>query len=158
MAEPYRHDTAVYFPPTSEEKNLKLLATFHYVVGALVALTSSVFIFHIAIGVKMLNGPTPMWPPFPMMTVNPLAPPPPNMGIFFVAIGCAAVLLGWTMGALTVLAGRFIALRRGHLFCLVVAGLSCMWMPFGTVLGVFTLVELTKPHVRAMFERRADPL
>jgi hypothetical protein len=42
--------------------------------------------------------------------------------------------------------------RRRYTFCLVIAGLLCLWMPFGTILGVFTLVTLTKPPVRAQFE------
>jgi len=38
------------------------------------------------------------------------------------------------------------------MFCVVMAGIACMFMPFGTVLGVFTLVVLTKPVVRELFD------
>ena len=37
------------------------------------------------------------------------------------------------------------------MLCLVVGALECMMMPFGTVLGVFTLIALTKPSVKALF-------
>jgi hypothetical protein len=32
------------------------------------------------------------------------------------------------------------------------AGIECVFMPFGTVLGVFTLVVLTRPSVKPLFE------
>ena len=41
------------------------------------------------------------------------------------------------------------------LVCMIVAGLSCMMMPFGTVLGVFTLLVLLKPQVKALFDAPA---
>jgi hypothetical protein len=61
------------------------------------------------------------------------------------------VLFGWTLAALLVAAGRSIARRKRHLFCLIVAGMACLMMPFGTVLGVFTLITLNRPSVKAKF-------
>lgn len=46
---------------------------------------------------------------------------------------------------------RFLSRRRHHVFCLVIAGIECLVMPFGTVLGVFTIIVLTKESVREMF-------
>ena len=43
------------------------------------------------------------------------------------------------------------------LFCIVVAGVECMIMPFGTVLGVFTLIMLMKDSVKALFESGVPP-
>lgn len=36
------------------------------------------------------------------------------------------------------------------MFCLIMAGIACLFMPFGTVLGVFTIVVLTRESVREM--------
>ena len=33
------------------------------------------------------------------------------------------------------------------------AAISCAFMPFGTVLGIFTLIVLTKPPVKSLFAR-----
>lgn len=148
MNEPYRPDAPLPFPPTADENNLRLLSIFHYVAGGLAGLFSCVFIVHIVMGAMMLSGTVPMG--------SPVAPAPPRfVGFVFVCLGCAAVVLGWTMATLMIVAGRSLAGRRRHLFCLVVAGLECLWMPFGTILGVFTLVVLTKAQVRALFERAA---
>jgi hypothetical protein len=35
------------------------------------------------------------------------------------------------------------------------AGVMCIFMPFGTVLGVFTLIVLLRPSVKPLFEGRA---
>ena len=50
-----------------------------------------------------------------------------------------------------VLAGRRLAALRSHTFCLVVAGIECFFMPFGTILGVFTILTLLKPEAKRLF-------
>jgi len=39
----------------------------------------------------------------------------------------------------------------------VMAAIECIFMPFGTVLGVFTIVVLARPSVKEMFELNAAP-
>ena len=53
------------------------------------------------------------------------------------------------------LAARYLAARRRHMFCVVVAAISCAFSPLGTVLGVFTLIVLYRPSVREQFSSRA---
>ena len=155
MVEPYRPPVAIEFPPTTDDDHLRVLSIFHYVVGGFVLLFSCFFIFHIVMGVHMLTSPGMAWPPLPKGAPPTMPGFPPAMGAMFLGMGCAGLLLGWTMGALTIAAGRSISRRRRHLFCLIVDGLLCMWVPFGTVLGVLTLIALTKPHVRMQFEAHA---
>jgi hypothetical protein len=50
-----------------------------------------------------------------------------------------------------VLGSTYLNRRLHYMFCLVMAGISCAFFPFGTVLGVFTIVVLSKPEVRAAF-------
>ena len=52
-----------------------------------------------------------------------------------------------------VLQGLQLRQRRRHTFCVVMAAIGCAFMPFGTVLGIFTLIVLTKPTVRSLFAR-----
>ena len=77
--------------------------------------------------------------------------PPAWLGLMFVILGGTIILLGWTMAVLSFLAARNLKRRRRHLFCLVVAGINCLWMPFGTVLGVFTIIVINRPAVKASF-------
>jgi hypothetical protein len=142
--DPYRPGP-VEFPPTTDEKNLGLLSIFHYVVRTLLAMMSCFFVIYIVLGIQMIRGSAGIF------AVSAGPPPPPWMGSIFVTMGAVAVFFGWAMAGATALSGRFLAQRQRYPFCLVVAGLLCFWMPFGTILGVFTLVILTKPHVRAQF-------
>lgn len=124
----------------ADENNLNLLSTFHYVAAGLVALMPCFSIFHLAFGIAILTG------QFPDKN-----PPPPALGWIFVAIPLFLMAMGWTIAALMVAAGRRLRQRRSPTFCMVIAGISCMFFPWGTVLGVFTLVVLSKPSVRALF-------
>ena len=36
---------------------------------------------------------------------------------------------------------------------MVIAGVCCMFMPLGTILGVFTLVTLNKDSVKELFDQ-----
>jgi hypothetical protein len=78
--------------------------------------------------------------------------PPAAFGLLFIAIGGAVVLTGWSMAACLVVAGRSLAQRKRYMFCLVLAGIACVVCnPLGTVLGVFTIVVLMRPSVKALF-------
>ena len=55
-----------------------------------------------------------------------------------------------------IVAGRKLHTQRSHTYCFVVACFECLWMPFGTALGVFTLIVLSKPTVKELFALNAD--
>lgn len=63
------------------------------------------------------------------------------------------VKLAAALALLTILSGVFIRRQKYRTFSLVIAGLSCLMVPFGTVLGVFTLVILSRESVRQLYLR-----
>jgi hypothetical protein len=77
-------------------------------------------------------------------------------GLIFFLIGGAIVLFGWTLAVVTAYAGRCIKRREKYTFCLIAAGFNCMHIPIGTILGVFTLIVLTRESVRQLFEAKSD--
>lgn len=125
---------------THDERVLDLLGVFHYVVGGLMILGASIFLIHMAMGVAILTG------QFPDSD-----PPPEFMGWFFVVLPGIVILLGWTLAGFIIHAGRNLRRRKAHGLCLAMAGIECIFMPFGTILGVFTLVTLMKEEVRLLF-------
>jgi hypothetical protein len=133
-------------PHSSQDaEHLKLLALFHYIVAAMMALLASFPILHLTIGLAMVSGKfgTPKHGEFS----------PDLFGWFFVLIAGGAILTGWTLAVCTLVAGRSLAHRKRYLFCLVVAGIMAVTcMPFGTVLGVFTIIVLIRPSVKQLFE------
>jgi hypothetical protein len=122
---------------------LRILSVGHYVLGGLVALFSLFSLFYLYLGVAMMQG-----------TLEPgsSSVPPASMGIFFVAFSLVFLALGLAYAACLVIAGQAIEARRRFVFCLVVAGIACALAPFGTVLGVFTILVLMRPSVKAMFD------
>ena len=125
---------------TEDERNLDLLAIFHYIVGGLTALFSCFPLLHVAIGIAMLSG-----------AFEGEDAPPEFFAWFFILFPSAIIVVGWTLAGVIIAAGRKLQRRVSRTFCLVVAGIECMMMPFGTVLGVFTIVVLTKDSVTELF-------
>jgi len=124
-----------------DAQHLDLLSVFHYVVGGLAALFSFIPIFHLAIGLGLATGQF-------EEGADPMAQ---KMGIFFAVFAATLILLGLTFSLLVVLAGRYLAQRRRYMFCLVMAGVMCIFMPLGTALGVFTIIVLMRDSVRETF-------
>lgn len=125
--------------------NIRTLSICHYVWGLLTMAFSSIFVVHIVLGVAMLSGK--IAPP-----PGAGAPPPNWFAAIFIAMGSSAVAIGWSVGLLTILSGRYMMSRRRRMFSLVMAGVNCAFFPFGTLLGVFTFVVLLRPSVRLMYE------
>jgi small-conductance mechanosensitive channel len=128
---------------TQDEEYLRLLAIFHYVVAGLAALFALFPIFHLVFGLFLILAPD----SFP----GHGEAPPAFIAWFFVVFAAMFIALGWTFAALVLTEGRFLAKRKHYLFCLVVAGIECIFMPFGTVLGIFTIIVLMREPVRQLF-------
>ncbi len=126
-----------------DREHLKLLSIFHYVVAGLTALFACFPIIHLIIGLAFVLNPGTFEAEGDM--------PPAFFGWFFVIFPALFILMGWAMAVLIFAAGRSLARQRRYTFCLVVAGLECLMMPFGTVLGVFTLVVLMRDSVKQAF-------
>ena len=128
---------------SQDEDHLRLLGVFHYIVGGLLAFFACIPVFHLALGLLMVFNPQFFGPSKEQ--------PPALFGWFFVIFSGALILAGWALGALIAWAGRCLQRRRHYTFCFVMACVACVFMPFGTVLGVFTLIVLLRPTVKALF-------
>jgi hypothetical protein len=125
------------------DDTLKLLSVFHLILGGLTGLCSLFPLVHVALGLAMVTG------SFPASNNGP--PPPAAAGWLFIAMGGGIILLGWAVAGCLILAGVRLRQRRWWTFCLVVAAVSCASFPFGTLLGIFTLLTLAKPEVKGSF-------
>jgi hypothetical protein len=129
---------------TQDEDHLRLLSIFHYVVGGLSALFALFPIIHMLMGFFLILAPEKLG--------NKGDAPPAFIGWFLVAIAACFMLAGWIFATLVILTGRFLARRKYYTFCFVMAVIESLFMPFGTVLAVFTLVVLLREPVKRMFE------
>ena len=126
-----------------DEEHLRLLSLFHYVFAGILALFACIPVIHLVLGIMMVARPDFFGP-----AKNQ---PPAFMGWIFVVFGGGFILCGWSLAAVVAWAGRCLGRRSHHTFCLVAAALACVFMPFGTVLGVFSIIVLSRPSVKALF-------
>ncbi len=87
---------------------------------------------------------------------QPQAPPPAFFALFFGVFGLGMFLCLMGLAILKFMAAGCLRRRRSRAFCMIVGGLSCVGIPFGTVLGVFTLVVLSRPSVTRLFDVRGS--
>lgn len=129
-----------------DDQQLQLLSIFHYVVGGLLALFALFPVIHLVMGLGMMTGSFPAEGADDPQALR-------WMGGFFTCFAASFILGFLALAGCVVAAGVFLARRQRYTFCLVVAGVECVFMPFGTVLGVFTLVVLMRDSVKAKFGR-----
>lgn len=127
-------------------EHLRLLSIFHYVVGGMAAFFACFPFIHLLVGIAMVCGAFPSDPKHEA--------PPEFIGWFFIIIAATIILVGWSVAATILIAGRFLSRNAHYTYCLVVAAIECIFMPFGTVLGVFTIVVLNRPSVRKLFQEQ----
>jgi len=141
----------VYAQPAQtnrDAEHLRLLSIFHYVLAGIMALFGCMPFIHVTLGILMVRG---------ALQNSAGSPPPPAMGWIFVVMGSVFILMAWTVVILLLVAAGRLRRRTHRTFCFVVAGISCLFMPMGTVLGVFTILVLSRATVKTLFETAARP-
>lgn len=127
-----------------DQQELGLLSIFHFVMAGLAALAGSIPVVHLLIGLKMLSDPS--------FVGGGAGPPPPfNPGWIFAGVGGLLIVMGWTWAFVLLFAGLSLRSNRRYWFCFVVACLTCLNVPLGTALGIFTVLVLSRPSVKQLF-------
>ena len=131
---------------SQDEEHLRLLSIFHFVVAGMTGLFALFPIIHLIIGLAIVSG---------ALHSSGTDQIPAFIGWFFVLFAATWIVFGLALAMLIALGGRELRRRRHYTFCLVVAALACLIMPFGTVLGVFTILVLMRESVKEMFHQQA---
>jgi hypothetical protein len=148
-------------------ERLRILGIGFYVRGGMMVAFGCFFLIYVAFFLGFSFMPESSWTQTPAPSASPtalihpkLTPHPPNGGpppiIFFRIMACvfgAVTLLVWTIGCLTAYAGRCIQKRKRRLLIYVMAGLNCLFVPYGTLLGVFTFIVLGSPAATREFSQ-----
>jgi hypothetical protein len=125
---------------------IKILAIFHFVVAGVAGLFACFPIFHLLMGISMLTGGF-----FPTDAPSDMPFPFSLFGLMFTLIPAAMIFFGWAFAISLAISGYFLIKKQHYLFCMIMAGVSCVFTPFGTVLGVFTIIVLMRPSVKELF-------
>lgn len=128
-------------------ENLRLLSIFYFIYGPLLLCCGSVPLIYVLVGFGMMISPPPIEqggdslpPGFHLM-----------LGGMVSGISGLFVLLSWVVGGLAIYTGLNLQHPRKHKLCMICAALLCIYVPLGTILGVVTLICLTKSEVKELF-------
>jgi xanthine/uracil/vitamin C permease (AzgA family) len=132
-----------------DEEHLRLLSIGYWISGATTAFFSLFALMYVAMGffVEWITVHTPS---------GSQQAPPRGIGLFIAVFGLGFFLILIALAGLKFYAGLCIKRRKARGLCLVVAGVSCLGIPYGTVLGVFSFVVLTRTSVAALFDPTAS--
>src|SRR6266513_5413490 len=128
-----------------DREHLRLLAIFHYVGAGLAALFSFFPLLYTTIGAIFICAAR-HGTPKPGEEL-----PPEFLGWIFAIVGLFLFLLGIAMAICILIAGRCLSRNRHYTFALVMACIECLFIPFGTILGVFTIIAMSRESVRELF-------
>jgi hypothetical protein len=126
-------------------EHLNLLRIGYYVTAGLSALAGLFPLIYVGFGVLMAMGAL-------ASSAAKGVPPPPFLGWIVVAIGICIFAVIEAMAVLSLLAAKALRERRQRTFIMVIGALHLMHAPLGTLLGIFSLVVLSRPSVQAAFE------
>jgi hypothetical protein len=127
-----------------DKEHLRLLAIFHYVVAGLAALLSFFPLLYSLAGGFLLYAAHHPGP-------GNQEPPPAIVGWIFIVLGALFFVAGAAMAICIFVAGRSLARCKHYSFALVLACIECLFVPFGTILGVFAITALSRDSVRTLF-------
>ena len=134
-----------------DREHLRLLAIFHYVVAGLAALFSFFPLLYTTIGAIFIFAAR-HGTPKPGEEL-----PPEFLGWIFAIVGLLLFLLGIAMAICILIAGRCLSRNKHYTFALVMACIECLFIPFGTILGIFTIIALLREPVKGLFAAAQTP-
>jgi len=131
-----------------DEEHLKLLSLFHYISGGLTFAFSFFFVFQFIIFFTILNN-------LPFDKFDTVLTGGHNMAPvffnFFYYLWLIIFLIFIVIGILEILAARFIKLRKYRVFTFIIGILNLFSFPYGTILGVMTIIILNRYSVVALY-------
>ena len=131
----------------NDEEHLDLLAVFHYILGGMIAFIGCFPLIHLAIGIFISFGL--FAAPQQGSGANPL---PAVAGLFFIIVPSLIITAFWATATAVIFAGRYLKARTHYTYCFVMAVVLCMFTPLGTILGVFSIIVLSRESVKELFE------
>jgi hypothetical protein len=144
-----------------DRQYLTLLLVFHFVLAGLAFFIGLCPLLGLGMGIWMVSGAFPTGPAPGTYPGSPPGPPPgpPMQMMGWLIIGEYALMLTVLYGAaiLACVVGYFLKRRKRWLFCIVGSGIQCLFIPFGTILGVFTIIVLARESVKYVFQH-GEPL
>jgi hypothetical protein len=124
---------------------MKLLSIFHFIKAGMDFLGIVIVVGHYTMFRYFLANPK-MWENQKQGSL------PPDFFIISKWIYLIFAVLCVGFGVLNLISGLCIRARIYRRFSMIVAGINCFFMPWGTLLGVFTIIVLIRDSVQELYE------
>ncbi len=128
-----------------DREHLKILSICHYVFAGMCLfpfLYGFIYLFMgVFVGAMMAAD-----------TRHNNAPPGILFGGIFVLIGLAISGVALAIGLAAIKSGRNMTRLNGRMFSFIFACIICAFVPFGTILGVFSILVLSRESVKQIFD------
>jgi hypothetical protein len=138
--------TPFYTPETVQSildnEHLRLLRIGYFISAAQTAIFIPVGLFYAGLGV---------FADFPGVAGAAGAPGSAYVPLFMGIFGAAMAGLAGIAAVLKLVTAIRLKERRARLLCLITAGLSMIEIPYGSALGLMTIIVLGRPSVRQSF-------
>jgi len=126
-------------------EHLRILAIFHFVSAGLALLGLCLVAAHYMLFRAILMDPA--------VFANAKGGPPPKEFFEFLKIFYVIAAVWFALSGLgNLLSAIYLRQRRNRTLSMVVACFNCLYMPLGTVLGVFTFVVLGRDSVIELYD------
>ena len=139
-----QHPQAWPAQANEDEQHLNVLAICHFVYAGLLGLAGMVGIVYVIVGVVMAAA-------VASSGASGGAGAGAAFAGIFAFIGGLVTLLLWGKATCLIISAMGMRRRRRRTFSFVIACISCAAVPLGTVLGIFTILVLSRPSVKAMY-------
>ncbi|PQO39212.1 hypothetical protein C5Y96_04975 [Blastopirellula marina] len=126
----------------STKQTLSNLSIYHYVLAGVVMLYAGGTYFQVWLLQDMLDQPQ-----LGELASSDMKQMSANITRFIIAVGVMYLL----QALLLVITARSLATCRRWRFCMLVSHINLLIFPFGTILGVLTIVVLLKPSAKRLF-------
>lgn len=138
--------------PCNDAEHLRTLAICHYIKAGLTLMMCAFIPLHYAVMRMVFTSPEfTKGGQAEQQTGGPLPFDPLEFFSFFQWFYVIAAVFMLAAIILTVMSARFMQRRVHRTFSIVVAGFLCLLFPLGTLLGVFTLIVLTRDSVMRLY-------
>jgi len=132
-----------------DEEHLRLLSLFHFIKGGIASAFSLLgLIYFIFLGFIMKMGSR-----FNMSSDSYNEELPLQVMSYIFVIGGVIVLLVLLSGILQLVSGYYLKRKEYRLFSFIIGIIEILEVPYGTILGLMTLIVLSRDSVKRKYEK-----
>lgn len=131
-----------------DKEHLRLLGLAHYISGGITIVFSSFFIIHLMFMSFMFSNQE----LFPQNNVDDMGEFPAQVMEVFILVFGIMIFLGILFGIAQIVSGRFMRQQKRKLFSFIVAIPNLIFIPYGTILAIATLIVLERNSVKKLYQ------